>query len=103
VRGRTATAALVEEDNAVTLRVKKTPVVRLATGSWPTVNEQHRDPRGVTTLLHMEHVGRLNRQGVLHIRVGIGIENMHGKLCSAPSLWLLKNSNSSLPVIALKR
>jgi hypothetical protein len=77
VRGRTAAAALIEEDNAVKRGIEKPAVVILTTGARAAVNKEYRDTLRVTALLDMQDMGRFYRQGVLDIGVKLWIKGMH--------------------------
>jgi hypothetical protein len=47
---------LVEEDDAKSLRIEKSPMHKLAATAWTAVHEQHRDSKGRPTLFEVKLV-----------------------------------------------
>jgi len=71
VRSGLPATALVEQHDAIALRVEKPPVHRLATGPWPTVQEQHRQALRAAAFLDV--------QGMQIVHGVQGMQIVHGK------------------------
>jgi hypothetical protein len=97
---RAATTTLIEENDTVTLRIKKTPVIRLTARPRPTMNKQYRDPGRIAALLQMQGVRGINLQAVLDEGMNIRIENMHKNEDSALALSLHdRAATEAIPVV----
>jgi len=52
---------LIEENDAIQIRIEKPSMIRLATRARPAVHEQNGYSLGITTLLYMEFMRRFDR------------------------------------------
>jgi hypothetical protein len=82
VRRRAPAAALIEQHDAIFLRVEELAVPRLDAAAGPAVHEQHRLAVGIAALLDVQLVQFRNLEALGPIRLDGGIGLRHGRLFS---------------------
>ena len=80
VGGRATSAALIEQDDAIDIRVEEAAMIGLATGTGTAMHEQGRQPIGIATLLHIQGMGGINRKLVGAVGLNFGKQLAHGLL-----------------------
>ena len=72
MRYRTATTALIEQDDAIDLGIEKTSMVRFTAGTGTTMNKQDRQAIRVTALFDMQDMRRFDIDAVTDERFNFG-------------------------------
>ena len=83
VGGRTTSAALIEQDDAIDIRVEEAAMIGLATGTGAAMHKQGRHPIGIATLLHIQGMGGINRKLVGGVGFNFRKQLAHGLLARA--------------------
>jgi hypothetical protein len=69
LRRATSCAALIKQNDAVLVWIKKASMIGFTAGAGAAVHEQNRDPLRVSRFFNMQHMWRFDRQAMYHVRL----------------------------------